>query len=99
MYVIAIGWLYVVVLMALAETSAVAGVASLVFYGILPVALLLWLTGTPLRRRRRAAQETLPAASDANPKEESPRADAAASDLPSRDVETRIDAPPSSPKG
>jgi hypothetical protein len=51
-YIIAIGWLYVTVLMALTEGSVVAGLLSLTFYGLLPVALLLWLFGGPTRRRR-----------------------------------------------
>ena len=56
MYVVAIGWLYVVVLMAFSETSAVAGMLTLVFYGLIPIALLLWLTGAFSRvatRRRK----------------------------------------------
>jgi hypothetical protein len=51
MYVIAIGWLYVTVLMALTETTLVAGVLSFVVYGLAPTALLLWLFGRPARRR------------------------------------------------
>jgi hypothetical protein len=54
MHIIVIAWLYVTVLMALTETSVVAGVLSLVFYGLLPMALLLWLFGGPARRRRDA---------------------------------------------
>lgn len=54
MYIVAIGWLYVTVLMALTETNLVAGVLTLVFYGLLPVSLLLWLFGGPVRRRRSA---------------------------------------------
>lgn len=53
MYIVAIGWLYVVVLMAMTETSVVAGIATLVFYGLLPVGLLLWLGGYRARRRAR----------------------------------------------
>ena len=56
MYIIAIGWLYVTVLMALTETSVVAGVLTLFFYGLFPVALLLWLLGTPMRRQRQREQ-------------------------------------------
>ncbi|WP_313951904.1 hypothetical protein [Accumulibacter sp.] len=52
MYIVAIGWLYVTILMALTETSVVAGVLTLLFYGLLPTALLLWLFGGPARRRR-----------------------------------------------
>lgn len=54
MYIIAIGWLYVTVLMALTETSVVSGVLSFLFYGLAPTALLLWLFGRPMRRRNSA---------------------------------------------
>lgn len=54
MYVIAIGWLYVILLMAAAETSLTAGVLTFVFYGLAPLALFLWLFGTPQRRRDRS---------------------------------------------
>ena len=54
MYIVAIAWVYVVMLMALTEPTFTAGVATFVFYGLLPLALLLWLLGTPERRRRRS---------------------------------------------
>lgn len=55
MYIVAIGWLYVTALMSLAETSLVGGVLTFLFYGLAPTALLLWLFGGPVRRRRSAA--------------------------------------------
>ncbi len=51
MYIVAIAWIYVTLLMALAETTLVAGAATFLVYGLAPLALLLWLFGTPLRRR------------------------------------------------
>ncbi|MCM2288413.1 MAG: hypothetical protein NDI67_05225 [Sulfuritalea sp.] len=59
MYVIAIGWLYVTLLMAATETNLVAGVLTFALYGIAPLALLLWLFGTPQRRRQRLAREAV----------------------------------------
>lgn len=56
MYVIAIGWLYVTLLMAATEPNVTAGLLTFVFYGAAPLALLLWLLGTP---RRRLAREAL----------------------------------------
>lgn len=53
MYIVAIAWIYVTLLMALTENSFVAGVATFLFYGLFPLAILLWLLGTPERRRRR----------------------------------------------
>ena len=52
MYIIAIGWLWVTFMMAITETSVVAGVLTFVFYGFLPCSLLMYLLGTPGRRRR-----------------------------------------------
>lgn len=67
MYVIAIAWLYVTVLMAATEPNLTAGVLTFVCYGLLPLALLLWLFGTPQRRRQTRAREAADAsaASDA----------------------------------
>ena len=59
MYVIAIGWLYVTLLMAATEATITAGVLTFVFYGLGPLALLLWLFGTPQRRRTRLAREAV----------------------------------------
>lgn len=56
MYIVAIAWLYVTILMAVAESNWVAGVLTLVFYGLFPVSLLLWLFGGPVRRRARQAE-------------------------------------------
>ena len=57
MYIVAIGWLYVALMMAITEHSIVAGVATFLFYGIAPVALVLYIMGTPARRQRRKAEE------------------------------------------
>ena len=61
MYIVAIGWLYVTVLVALNETSVVAGIASFLFYGLLPCGLLLWLGGSRVRRQRQRYRELLAA--------------------------------------
>jgi hypothetical protein len=49
----------VTVLVALNETSVVAGIASFLFYGLLPCALLLWLGGSRARRQRQRYRELL----------------------------------------
>lgn len=59
MYVIAIGWLYVTLLMAATEENLTAGALSFALYGVAPLALLLWLFGTPQRRRNRLAREAV----------------------------------------
>lgn len=57
MYIVAIAWLYVVLMMSLTEQSWVAGIGTFVFYGVAPLSLFLWIVSTPARRRRRKAQE------------------------------------------
>lgn len=54
MYIVAIAWLYIALLMAATETSVVAGVLTLLIYGVAPLSLFLWLVGTPARRRAQA---------------------------------------------
>ncbi len=51
MHIVAIGWLYVTLMMAITEKNITAGVLTFVFYGVLPCALVLWLAGTALRHR------------------------------------------------
>ncbi len=71
MYIIAIAWLYVVLLMSLTESSWVAGVATFFFYGVFPLSVLLYLIGTPQRRRNRQRLE----ASEAPPPRSRPGLD------------------------
>jgi len=60
MYIIAIAWLYVVLLAAASDTTVMGAILTFVFWGIAPLALFLWLTGTPARHRsaRRRTSET-----------------------------------------
>lgn len=62
MYLVAIAWMYVVLMMAAVEATGPNGtvlgaVMTLLLYGVLPVGLLLYLLGTPLRLRARRAEE------------------------------------------
>lgn len=56
MWIVAIAWIYVVGLMALTETSAVAGVMTFLGYCVLPLSILYYLTGSKRRQRRAAAR-------------------------------------------
>ncbi|AOY93732.1 hypothetical protein BKK79_19430 [Cupriavidus sp. USMAA2-4] len=69
MYIVAIGWLYVALMMAITEHNVVAGVATFVLYGLGPVALLLYILGTPARRRRRRSREQAGMAAKAPPED------------------------------
>ena len=67
MYVVVIAWAYVMLLMAATEASLTAAILTILFYGLLPCSLLLWIMG--LGRRRRSAQRLLdqPDRPDAEP--------------------------------
>lgn len=80
MYIIAIGWLYVTLLVAANEASIVAGVISFLFYGLLPCGLLLWISGSKVRRQRRAYREQMAARPTAGDGAESPAASESGSD-------------------
>jgi hypothetical protein len=69
---VAIGWMYVVVMMSVAEAispagTVLGGVVTFVLYGALPLALVMYLLATPARRRRRKAAEAAEAGSAAQP--------------------------------
>jgi membrane protein implicated in regulation of membrane protease activity len=63
MYLIAIAWGYVVLMMTVAEATSARGsvlgaLFTLLLYGVLPLSLLMYILGTPGRKRRRRAAET-----------------------------------------
>ncbi len=62
MYLVIIAWLYVVVLMAVAEATSPTGsvlgaIITFFFYGLLPIGILIYITGSPLRKKARLAAE------------------------------------------
>lgn len=62
MYLVAIAWMYVVVMMSVAEATAPNGtvlgaIITFLFYGVLPCVILVYLMGTPMRNRARRARE------------------------------------------
>jgi hypothetical protein len=68
MYLIAIAWMYVVLMMAVAEAissqgTVVGAVITFVLYGILPLGLVMYILGTPGRKRVRKLAEEASAAS------------------------------------
>ncbi len=70
MYLIAIGWLYVALMMAVAEASntngsVLGGVFTFLLYGLAPTALVMYLLGTPARKRAIKEREAAQAAQEA----------------------------------
>ena len=62
MYIVPIGWLYVVVMMSVAEAANPSGTllgasVTLVLYGLFPVSLILYFMGAPTRKRAIRARE------------------------------------------
>jgi formate hydrogenlyase subunit 4 len=78
MHIVALGWIFVTVLMSLAEATSAGGsllgaAITLVLYGVLPVVLLLYVMNTPHRRRaRRRAEAAVDAAAADTPPEVRP---------------------------
>jgi len=61
MYLIAIGWIYVVLMVALVEAlssngTVIGAVFTFLLWGVVPLAIVLYLLRTPARRRQRRAQ-------------------------------------------
>lgn len=86
MYLIALGWLYVALMMAVAEATNTNGSIlgagiTFVLYGVGPAALLMYILGTPARRRKRRALEQAQAEA-ASAGQPSPQPPSAASGQP-----------------
>ena len=62
MYIVVIAWVYVALMMAVAEAtnsngSVLGAVITFLLYGVAPVALLMYFMGTPGRKRAIKARE------------------------------------------
>ena len=62
MYLVAIGWIYVAMMMAVAEATntngtVLGGIVTFLMYGLLPTGLVVYLMGAPGRNRKRKARE------------------------------------------
>ena len=69
MFLVAIAWVYVVLMVAVVEATSPQGtvlgaVFTLLLYGLLPLGIVLYLLSSPARKRlRRAQQDRVEAAS------------------------------------
>lgn len=90
-HLVVIAWLYVVVMMAVAEATSTTGTllgafVTFVLYGLLPIALVVYLMMSPARRRANKARELA--------EQEAARQAAATSKLPDQGREPAGDAVP-----
>ncbi len=63
MHIVALAWIFVVLLMVAAEASSTQGtllgaLVTLLLYGALPLTIVLYVLGTPARRRARLLAES-----------------------------------------
>jgi len=71
MYLVVIAWLYVALMMSAAEATAPNGsilgaIVTFFLYGLMPIALVIYLMATPHRKRAIRARETAERAADEN---------------------------------
>ena len=64
MYIVVIAWVYVAFMMAVAEAtntngSVLGAIFTFLLYGVLPCALLIYIMGTPARKRAIRAKQAL----------------------------------------
>lgn len=62
MYIVLIAWLYVALMMAIAEANSPVGSLlgaffTFILYGLLPMAIVGYVMGTPARRKAKKAAE------------------------------------------
>jgi hypothetical protein len=65
MYIVAIGWAYVILMMAITASSIGKALAILIFLGVLPLALFVYVVDGPRRRRSVAVSNQEPDQRDA----------------------------------
>jgi hypothetical protein len=59
MYIVAIGWAYVILMMAITASSIGKALAILILLGVLPLMLLAYVTGGSRRRRSMAMADEI----------------------------------------
>lgn len=83
MYLVVIAWLYVTIMMSVAEATSSTGsvlgaIVTFVLYGLLPLSIVVYIMGTPARKRaihaRAMAERAEAEAAAAPPEPSSPSA-------------------------
>ena len=62
MYIVVIAWIYVALMMGVAEAantngSVLGGIVTFILYGILPTSIIIYIMDAPRRKRNRLARE------------------------------------------
>jgi len=62
MYIVAIAWIYVALMMSVAEATntngtVLGGIVTFILYGILPTSIIIYIMDSPRRKKVRLAQE------------------------------------------
>jgi mannose/fructose/N-acetylgalactosamine-specific phosphotransferase system component IID len=62
MYIVAIAWIYVALMMGVAEATntngtVLGGIVTFILYGILPTSIIIYIMDSPRRKRVRMARE------------------------------------------
>jgi hypothetical protein len=72
MYLVAIAWIYVVLMMAVAEAISTQGtvlgaIVTFLLYGLMPLGLVMYIMGTPGRKKMRQRDDAAAAALASGP--------------------------------
>jgi mannose/fructose/N-acetylgalactosamine-specific phosphotransferase system component IID len=62
MYIVAIAWIYVALMMGVAEATntngtVLGGIVTFILYGILPTSIIIYIMDSPRRKKVRMARE------------------------------------------
>ncbi len=62
MYIVAIAWIYVALMMSVAEATntngtVLGGIVTFILYGILPTSIIIYILGAPRRKKVSLARE------------------------------------------
>jgi biotin transporter BioY len=66
MYIVAIAWIYVVLMMSIVEQSFIAGIMTFLMYGVLPLLIILYLMRAAYRKPQRKPGVTPPLSPELN---------------------------------
>lgn len=72
MHIVLVAWLYVALLVAATEPTLVGSVMSLIFYGLLPVAIIAYIGTTGQRKKRRRLKKADGGPGESGPGESGP---------------------------